>query len=191
MLEIEIKLPINDSEATRERLLSLGFTLKGRISMRDSYFDNADGYIRSSGQALRIRENTDLMSGAKECEVNFKGRKLDSVSMSRSEYETSVADADVITEILRTLGYSPVEPEVYKIRDEYTRGDMNACIDEVRDLGYFLELEIVAAEEAGVRDEDIRQMGIARIEAVLDELGYAIGDTVTTSYLGMLQGIEY
>ena len=58
---------------------------------------------------------------------------------------------------------------------------MTACIDQVQNLGNFLELEIIIQEDED-KDEALRQ-----IENVLLELGYSLKDTVRNSYLSMLQ----
>lgn len=186
MLEIEIKLPIENDEAVREALSGMGFEAAGEYRERDLYFDSASHQIRNGGQALRVRENINLETCEEYSEINFKDRKLDDRTMSRRELETVVADAGVVTEILKSLGYNPVEPYVSKTRALYRSSDMNACIDEVEGLGTFLELEIVAEAPEGRDEQEIRREGLAKIETVLGMLGYSMDDTINVSYLGLL-----
>ena len=187
MIEVEIKLPLRRQEKTEERdritvvLCSMGFRKAARFRQRDTYFDNAAGEIRGGGKALRIRETEDLMKGVVTAELNFKGPRMDQVSMTRQELETEVGQAETGRRILAALGFSPVLPEVVKERTEYRRKEITAALDRVEGLGDFLELEILADEET--ENGKVLQ----KLEELLGELGYQMGDTVTRSYLSMLQ----
>ncbi len=45
------------------------------------------------------------------------------------------------------IGYAPAEPEVIKDRTMMQKESITACLDNVRGLGGFLELEILADSE--------------------------------------------
>ena len=187
MIEVEIKLPLRRQEKTEETgriaevLCSMGFRKAARFRQRDTYFDNEAGEIRGGGKALRIRETEDLMKGVVTAELNFKGPRMDQVSMTRQELETEVGQAETGRRILAALGFSPVLPEVVKERTEYRREEITAALDRVEGLGDFLELEILADEET--ENGKVLQ----KLEELLGELGYQMSDTVTRSYLSMLQ----
>ena len=190
MIEVEVKLPLRRQENTEETdritevLCSMGFRKAARFCQRDTYFDNAAREIRGGGKALRIRETKDLkdlMKGVVTAELNFKGPRMDQVSMTRQELETEVGQAETGRRILAALGFSPVLPEVVKERTEYRRKEITAALDRVEGLGDFLELEILADEET--ENGKVLQ----KLEELLGELGYQMGDTVTRSYLSMLQ----
>ena len=187
MIEVEVKLPLRRQEKTEETgriaevLCSMGFRKAARFRQRDTYFDNEAGEIRGGGKALRIRETKDLMKGVVTAELNFKGPRMDQVSMTRQELETEVGQAETGRRILAALGFSPVLPEVVKERTEYRRKEITAALDRVEGLGDFLELEILADEET--ENGKVLQ----KLEELLGELGYQMGDTVTRSYLSMLQ----
>ena len=187
MIEVEVKLPLRRQEKTEETgriaevLCSMGFRKAARFRQRDTYFDNEAGEIRGGGKALRIRETEDLMKGIVTAELNFKGPRMDQVSMTRQELETEVGQAETGRRILAALGFSPVLPEVVKERTEYRREEITAALDRVEGLGDFLELEIMADEET--ENGKVLQ----KLEELLGELGYQMGDTVTRSYLSMLQ----
>ena len=184
MIEVEIKLPIRTREAVEAVLQALGFTPSACFCEEDIYFDNASGQIRKNGEALRVRTITDLQTGQNETVITFKGKKLDAVSMSRKELETGVADGEVCMQLLEALGFQAVRPKVKKTRQEYKRERMTACVDEVQDLGIFLELEMVISEE------ESREDALQEIDRVLQKLGYNLNDTMRTSYLSMLQRVE-
>lgn len=187
MIEVEIKLPLRrrgDTEETAritEGLCSRGFRKAARFRQRDTYFDNGAGEIRTGGKALRIRETEDLMQGKVTAELNFKGPRMDQASMTRQELETEVGQAETGRQILAALGFSPVPPEVAKERTEYRRDGITACLDRVEGLGDFLELEILTESEDG------KVPALRKLEEILGILGYRLSDSVTCSYLSMLQ----
>ena len=181
MVEVEVKLPIDSIEELQSDLECLRFVKTGMFCEEDCYFDNDTRQIRTNGQALRIRKVTDLQSDHSDVVITFKGKKMDQVSMSRRELEIQIADAETGIQIFEALGFRIVPPKVIKIRNEYKIGQMTACIDQVQNLGDFLELEIVI-QECEDKDEALGQ-----IESVLQKLGYSLKDTVRNSYLSMLQ----
>ncbi len=181
MIEVEVKLPVQNHADIRKNLTEQGYAVKSLVREEDHYFDSPDGRIRKGGEAIRIRRTEDLLTGKVDAFVTFKGKKTDQVSMTRRELETGIADAEVMKGILEALGYEEVLPAVIKTREELSREDMNACLDRVEDLGSFLELEIVLSES-----ED-QQIALQRIEIVLQSLGYSLAGTIRTSYLSLLQ----
>ena len=58
---------------------------------------------------------------------------------------------------------------------------MTACVDQVKDLGDFLELEIL------IEEDENKENALQQIEIILWRLGYTLKDTTRTSYLSMLQ----
>lgn len=181
MIEVEVKLPIPDPEEIKNRILEAGFKEQRFIEERDTYFDNACGDIRANGAALRVRETKDCRTGKKQAQINYKGKKLDTQTMTRRELETGVEDGGGCREILQALGYSPAEPEVIKIRTMLQKDFITACLDDVHGLGSFLELEIL------VESEEKKDAALDQIKDILNSLGYQVSDSVQTSYLSMLQ----
>ena len=181
MIEVEVKLPIPDPEGVKNRILEAGFKEQRFIEERDTYFDNTRGDIRANGEALRVRETKDCRTGKKQAQINYKGKKLDTQTMTRRELETGVEDGAVCREILQAIGYSPAEPEVIKIRTMLQKDSVTACLDNVRGLGDFLELEIL------VEREEKKDAALGQIKDILNSLGYQVSDSVQTSYLSMLQ----
>ena len=179
MIEVEIKIR-TDLDSAGEKLTDNGFIKDRFIKESDTYYDNAAGDIRGSDTALRIRtvEYPDL--GTSESYITFKGRRCDDVSMTRPEYESLIEGPDEIKMILKALGYGPVEPAVIKERTLYVKGSVSACLDRVEGLGDFLELEIMSESES--KDDALN-----RLWEMLELLGYNREDTVTVSYLTMLQ----
>lgn len=181
MIEVEIKLPISNPDLIEKKLLEDGFEKSSFIREQDTYFDNAREEIRRSGTALRVRETKDLLTGQTWAQLNYKGKKMDTQTMTRRELETGVENGAVCREILQALGYSSENSEVVKERKMLRKDSATACLDRVHGLGSFLELEIL------VEDDVQRKAALERIEQILGGLGYRISDTVQNSYLSMLQ----
>ena len=181
MIEVEVKLPAADLNLIKDRLLKTGFKETAFIEERDTYFDNQRGDIRANGEALRVRETKDHLTGNRRAQINFKGKKLDARTMTREELETGVENGAVCRRILQAIGYMPAEPEVIKDRTMLQKESVTACLDKVHGLGGFLELEILADSE------EKKDAALGRIEGILNSLGYQISDTVRMSYLSMMQ----
>lgn len=182
MIEIEIKLPFGN-ENIEQKLLDENFERGIRRRETDTYFCSKTHDFRTRDEALRIRRSENVGAGdatGRVVTVNFKGPKIDPVSMTREELEVEVSDAVVMEEIFRHLELVPVTP-VIKERQYYHRGRMTACVDRVENLGKFLELEVLADEEER-REDVLRDMW-----DVLGKLGHDASETVRTSYLSMLE----
>ena len=181
MIEVEVKLPVADLDTIKGKLLKMGFRETAFIEERDTYFDNRQGDIRANGEALLVRETKDHLTGESRAQINFKGKKLDTCTMTREELETGVENGEISRKILQAIGYIPVAPEVIKERIMLRRESVTACLDNVRGLGEFLELEILADSKKQ------KDAALGQIENILNNLGYQISDTVRTAYLSMLQ----
>lgn len=179
MIEIEIKLPLRE-ENIDQKLLNENFTKGVRLRETDIYFYSETHDFRARDEALRIRKSENLDTGELRVTVNFKGPKLDSVSMTRKELEVEVSEAFVMEDIFRSLDMTPVEPVVKK-RRYYHLGQMTACVDSVEKLGDFLELEVLT------EDEKQREDVLGAMQNMLQKLGHDESETVRTSYLSMLE----
>ena len=167
--EIEIKLPLKNLKETLKFLTDQGFQETAQIQEEDTYFNSVYHDVKKRDEALRIRTSTDCRSGISKTQINFKGPKLDKISMSRMELKN----------ILIHLDFSPVA-SVMKTRKYMKCGRFTACLDQVEGLGDFLELEVIAEQESE------RKEILSKMEDLLAILGYHMSDTVQTSYLSML-----
>ena len=182
MFEAEIKIKIDDPARIANHLMELGFCKKHRVRETDRYFDNAKELIRTTGRSLRVRLTTDLETEISSATLNLKGAKADKLTMSREENEINVSSGEDCCRLLSDLGFSAVPPIVEKIRTTLTLSDMTACLDEVKGLGSFLELEILT-EDSSKREEAVRRM-----EVLLKDLGYSLENSLQTSYMSLLAG---
>ena len=193
MIEAEIKLKVDSLEELREKLTVFGFAAGEHLKESDIYFNSPSRDFRKTDEALRIRTSTDQTTGESVSSINYKGPKLDRITMTRVERETEIKDGETAKQILEALGFMPVLPVIkerryFRKKIAFTHipctRNLTVCLDRVEGLGDFMELEILI-ESDEEREETVRQM-----ENLLCELGYEMRDTVRRSYLSMLEEKE-
>ncbi len=139
-VEIEAKLPVPSLDPVRRALADQSATPLGRVLEKNHIFDSADGRLRAAGSALRLRVATPAEGGAPTTVLTFKGPVEPGRLKRRQEVEVAVSDAGLALELLAAVGF--VESLVYtKRRESYRLGDCRIELDEVPDLGCFVEIE--------------------------------------------------
>lgn len=179
-IEVEVKIPIEDFESVYLRLGEAGFVHTKTRKEEDVYFNSLYYDLKERDKALRIRRSIDLETKRRWAELNCKGPKLDTVSMSRKEVEIPIEDPDAMESILNEIGFLKVEHSVEKLRYYFTKDRVTAALDRVEGLGDFLELEIMEQGEA------MQEQCLEEIEELMETLGYKMQNTVRRSYLSML-----
>ena len=94
-LKLRSSFPLKNLKETLKFLTDQGFQETAQIQEEDTYFNSVYHDVKKRDEALRIRTSTDCRSGISKTQINFKGPKLDKISMSRMELETEVSDAEV------------------------------------------------------------------------------------------------
>ncbi len=104
-LEREIKLRFDSADEARAKILALGATpLHGRRLQEDALLDTEDEQLRRQRSTLRVR-----CEGGKSL-LTFKGPVLPGLVKIRDEFETVVADGEVLLTILEQLGPARLVP---------------------------------------------------------------------------------
>ena len=173
MIEVETKLKIDCTEHIEERIKGLIGDYKGEKTEIDLYFDHPNMPILSGGGALRVRD-----SGGKY-RLTYKGPKKDDVTTSREEIEIGIESSSEMIKILDELGFYEI-CEVKKLRKTYLLEDLVITLDNVVDLGEFIEVEGKASNDQefeGKKDE---------IFKLLEKLGLSTDAISQRSYLEML-----
>ena len=145
MQEVEIKYRIHDPEALRGRLQALSAAHLDRILERNRLFDTDAHPLQSRGAALRLRSAFPLgqvpPTGAAVHSLTYKGpADLRDGVKSRTELETTVADAAIMLEILAALGFCE-RLAFDKRRETWRLDNCLVTIDELIDVGWFTEIE--------------------------------------------------
>ena len=178
IIEVELKFRVNSVSALRESLVLLG-AIPDRLTVQsDEYFDDPLRGFPGLDYALRIRR-----SGDRYC-LTFKGPNLDTTSKMRKELEVPLVDrpaAETLRQIFTAIGYREIE-KVNKTREHLTLSrsgtTISICLDQVEEVGDFVELEIVAADE--VEAESAKR----HLHSLAKELKLTGG--IRTSYLELL-----
>ena len=148
MREIEIKLKAPNIEAVVAKLLELGATISKPVTQTDINFVHKDdvkwfepliglwAYPR-----LRIQDGEPLILTVKKPLKN---------EMDRAEYELCIDDADQLRGMMTLLGYQE-GVTVRKTRRTCTLDTYNITLDQVDQLGSFIEIEQVVDDS--VSDE--------------------------------------
>ncbi len=177
-IEVEQKHPIANVAEFIARLAERGVQLDPPVVQTDEYFAHPVRDFAKTDEALRIR--TIGGSGF----VTYKGPKLDTTTKTRRELELPLhpddPDGRRFAELLRALGFTPVAVVRKQRRTFCVRHDghdVEGAVDEVEDVGTFVELEL-SADESNL---DEAKRVIASVAAELE-----LGASERRSYLEML-----
>lgn len=177
MLEVEVKLKV-DLEKIENTIIDLGFEKGACVYEHDTYYNGHRLNLKEADKALRIREYKNMDLSQVRYVMNYKGPKVDDITMTREEVEFEILSFKAGDVMLSGLGFYSAG-SVEKTRIYYTKDDITCCLDTVTGLGDYLEVEIMA--EKSDYDE-----AISRIAMLLKSLGLSIDDTVRQSYLCLL-----
>ncbi len=171
MVEIEVKIRIDDPRAVREKILSLGATVhRTRHLEENTLYDRPGGELKKRSQTLRIR-----VSGKKGL-LTLKGTSRKSRSFKvREEFETEVKKPKEMARILKALGFEPAF-SYRKHRTLFKKRRLTICLDETH-AGTFIELE-------GERHEIVkfaRALGFTRRDFLTSSYVDILGETATRS----------
>lgn len=158
-IEIELRYEIVDKNQLTQFLAPLKF-LRSNQDI-DIYYDNADAILYQKGIFIRNRNN-------KKLDIKFNRACLDNPQLAIQDYceEHSFAlplqekDLSRLNELLVSLKLQPSATadlnemlqannfiehyRVDKMRTSYTHDTFTIAVDEVADLGTFLEIELMA-----------------------------------------------
>lgn len=186
MLEVEIKAALGDKtpaliEGIAERN---GFVRAEMLREIDVYFNGNDRNFMKTDEALRLRSCEKLGENTGETLITYKGPKMDTVSNTRTEYETQVGDLETMRNLLVSLGYQAAFT-VEKTRQEWKLSVADGavatlCLDTVKNLGSYLELETL------VETEEEKETAVERLLALLDSFGVSRENLTRKSYLELL-----
>ncbi|MFA7198766.1 MAG: class IV adenylate cyclase [Methanoculleus sp.] len=171
MLEVEAKFAVPDVSRIRARLNQQEVRMTRRQQERDVYYNAPHRDFGETDEALRVRYDDTGVT------ATYKGPKIRVGSAkAREEFNLTVASGETLEEILSRLGFRRTAT-VSKAREFYEMGEVTVTLDDVEDLGTFIEIEILT--EVGTED------AAERIGAVAKGLGVD-GPPIYTSYLEML-----
>lgn len=146
MREIEIKVKVNNLEEIKQKLKDLELDIPQPVHQHDEVFTNSE--MEKMRAFVRIRKQDD------EYIYTFKQditSQLDCI-----EYETKITDGEEMRNILLASNYksfSIVEKNRTKVKlDDYT-----ICLDDVENLGTFVEVEKLVEDMSDTANEEIEK----------------------------------
>ena len=165
MQEIEIKAVLRDKEGVIEKLNSLGCELSNPIHQKDSVFVEHTGSLDiflANPAFLRIRVNNDS-------ETIFTVKKRTGALVAL-EHEVVVNSKEEMENILALLGFTQA-CEIQKTRYKTSYQGCEICLDEVKNLGSFIEMEKLSADGNAeeIQEELFRffeTLGISRVDRI-------------------------
>ncbi len=169
MREIEIKVRIADKPAMLAALASQGVVMSQPLTQHDVVYSRPGAIDNDPDECwLRIRtENNKKHILTLKRSVTSQ---LDSIV-----HEVIFDNPDEMRSIIGQLGYG-LFSDLTKIRQKGKSGDYEYCVDEIPELGTFLEIERLCEESANI-DEVRRELW-----ALLEPLGISRSDEVTDGY---------
>jgi adenylate cyclase class 2 len=180
--EVEVKIAINNYDDMEKRILEVGAKKINREVQIDSYYGHPCKSFQDTDEALRVRyrqpiEGEKLDSSRGLVELTYKGPKVDSTTKTRIEASVTLDNAAEMTSILENLGFKPVAT-VTKKRQFFDLPSITLSIDDVEDVGLFMELESIAE----AKDVDQAKENIFTL---MKKMGLDPSQSIRESYLWM------
>ena len=169
MYEVEVKARLRDRESVTQKLLSLGCKFSEELHQVDYIFIpiREDFPPPLTVPVLRVR---------KQNNKRFFTLKISQSSRQDCiEREFEISDGDKMIEVLGFIGYKRV-PIVDKKRIKTNFNNIEIVLDDVKDLGEFIEAEkIVKSEdkESRIKTQEelfdfLRTLGVEKEDHVID-----------------------
>lgn len=176
MIEVEFKAKIEDYKKfieVKNKILSLGSKLISKILEEDIYFQHPIRDFSKTDEALRLRKTNGKNY------LTYKGEKISKISKTRLEIQTEIENFENAKEIFFKLGFKPVAT-ISKKREKYILGSTSIYMDEVKDLGYFIEIEEEIENEVSIKTIE------EKLIKILEKINIPKSSITTKSYLELL-----
>ena len=152
MIEIEAKFKLSNN-MTRDKLIAIlesqfvaPISIKHQIDTVFLLSEQVDAPIIPGSKIMRVRNILDPETS--EIQQSLITLKIEGrTKLVSDEYEFTIDDGNTARQMLTALGWQEVVT-VDKVRHESKTEDYTICIDEVAGLGLFIELEVLAEDDA-------------------------------------------
>ena len=135
MKEVEVKARLrNESEVIR-KLEELGVQLSEPITQEDKVYFPVGAVFAEEGNkdpALRIRDQNGRYI--------FTYKKPDKNNLDKIEFESEITDPEEMAKMCEALGFE-LRTQIKKTRRKAKYNEYEICLDEVDQLGSFIEAE--------------------------------------------------
>lgn len=171
MREIEIKAKVSNKALLLHEIKDAGIILSEPIKQHDVVYGQA-GVADNAPDSiwLRIRTENDL-------KTIFTLKQQHSGGLDSMEHETEISNAPELESIIKLLGFT-LYSDLTKTRQKAFYDGIEICVDDVDNLGVFIEAEKLCNEDAdgaAVAAElwrELERLGINKTDEVFD--GYDV-----------------
>jgi len=181
-MEVEVKAKLKNLLPIREKLESLGAKFSEPVEQSDAYFKPAGFGKKPDGPGswiMRIRTSNGKSS------LTFKA--LTEILGAWKEFETGIENAAQTRNMLEAMGLV----NAFNINKKRTYGELDGfelCLDDVKELGYYLEVALESEEKEASRNKIICFLKkISVSEKDIEKRGYGeiIGEKLGHKFEGM------
>lgn len=174
--EIEVKIPINNKEHLLNELVTKNFIINKSTEQLDKVFRKVetDSFENTNELLFRIRLESGVYSLTFKRVINF----TDVI-----EFESSIGNPNAMENIILNNGFR----EYAYIKKKRLKGkinDINVCIDEVDELGDFLEVELI------INDYESHEKAKMVLYHFLASLGFDLGKICEKRYHTMIHELQ-
>lgn len=183
--EIEIRALCNHRDRTsiRDKILAMGGVSKGVSSIHDVYYCDKsckkveDAEMNKVGSySVRIRK--EVKEGVTTISYNKKTITTEGDHNSWREEEEPRDDFEEAKQEMIDSGYKFFF-ELDKDREKFVLEDMEICLEDIKDFGLGIEVEVMSTQEASERIKE-------KIKAFLKSLGIKDEDIVPKSITNII-----
>lgn len=148
MKEIEVKAKVEDLSLLKSKLISLGCQFSEPLLQNDRI------YLHRSIKFSEIKPGTAVVR-LREVNGKFKLTVKKSLEneLSKLERESLVENGNQVNDIIKLLDFEEVL-QVKKNREKCQYRDYTICLDDVENLGTFIEVEKMTKDEDSLQVQD-------------------------------------
>jgi adenylate cyclase class 2 len=162
----EVEAKARAPPGVEKKLTKLGAAFTGEETQKDEYYNHPTHDFTKTDEALRIRSVFGKLT------LTYKGPKKPGKTKTRTEVEAPASNET--KKILKKLGFSR-SLVISKKRRLYTLENLLVCVDDVRGLGRYVEVE-----SKNPQDEP-------KILALMRKIGVKPRECTTKTYAQLLE----
>lgn len=170
MKEIEVKAHLKNKSEVLAKIAALGCILSEPVRQIDTVYTKIIGKVEEylkNDHFVRIREKSDGRF------IFTVKKPLSRAVLTKAEHETEIKNAAELEQALFLMVYQ-VSNKVTKLRQTTKYGELEICIDEVEELGPFIEIEKMSDGDIDLVRKELNEF--------LTTLGVSPADEVHKGY---------
>ena len=186
---LEIKARVFDVDAVRDAAKAIATEHVGIMWQRDTYFESREGRLKLREIRWENKGDQDPDSVSDSAELIWYLR-ANNEKTTPSRYRIMTVD-DPVGMIMALDSAIGVRDVVEKRREVFLHKNVRIHLDEVKELGHFMELEAVQPDKSGMStatwDKESKpgvQLGL--LDWIMDRLGVERDHLLATSYIDLL-----